>query len=477
MKLYLRILEMTCGACLFGATTGVLAQAESPKPRTVEMTLQPAGQPDPAMKHRLLTALPNLEPGDAAQYYYRALGLLPAQSSETNWDGVSRLLGTNISALPASEAADALAPLKSALKETATAGTRETCHWDMPMKEGMGMLLPGLGNFRKLAQGLALQCRAQVASRQWDAALASLTAGFALGRNVGKGPTLVQSLVGISMSQLMLQQVEALVQQPGAPNLYWALSALPRPFVDIRAPMEWENQFLLLQFPQLRDIEKTALSPEAARLLLARVMSVWTSGPDAEPATPRAEDTLFLLAAYPRAKQALLEQGFSRETLDSFPVAQVALIRMMRVFQHHSQDLLKWFYVPYSQAFDNLRLQEKQWDPEKGGLSQKLDTLLIQMLLPALTKSYTKAAVLERNIDALRCVEAIRLHASLNGGKLPQSLKDIAVVPVPSDTVTGNDFVYKIENGKAVLEGVTTPGESAPTGLKYVITMTPGATN
>jgi hypothetical protein len=473
--LYRTTIWLVCATGLASTAADILAQSEAPKSRTVEMVLRPASQPDPAMKFRLLTDFPNREPGDAAQYYYRALGLLPVQNSETNWENITRWLVTNLAALPESEVANALAPLKSAMKETATAGLRETCHWDMPLKDGMGMLLPGLGNFKKLAQGLALQCRMQVAGRQWDAALKSLSAGFALSHNVAKGPTLIQGLVGIAMGQIMLNQVETIVQQPDAPNLYWALSALPRPYVDLRRSMEWENQFLFIQFPQLREIEKTPMSTHEARKLMARLMTVWTSGPE-ELVEPRAEDVMYVLAVYPQAKQALLGQGFSAETLDSFPSAQVALIHTTRVFQHYSQDLLKWFYVPYHQAFENMRSLEKQWELERGaGLNRNLVAMPVLMMLPALTRTYSKAALLERNIDALRCIEAIRLHASLNSGKLPESLQAITTVPVPIDPMTGKEFLYKIEAGKAILEGLVPPGEPVRSGFKYIITMNPSS--
>jgi predicted Rdx family selenoprotein len=153
--------------------------------------------------------------------------------------------------------------------------------------------------------------------------------------------------------------------------------------------------------------------------------------------------------------------------------AQVTLIHMMRVFQHYSQDLLKWFYIPYCQGIDNIKLQEKRWELEKSDFHQNLASLPVLMMLPALSKAYTKAAVLERNIDALRCVEAIRMHAALNQGKLPQTLKEIVAVPVPLNPITGGAFDYKIEDGKAILEAKVPSGEPARSGVKYIIAISP----
>ena len=68
----------------------------------------------------------------------------------------------------------------------------------------------------------------------------------------------------------MSNQVQQFIQQPDAPNLYWALSTLPRPLVDMRPGAEAESNILYLQFPELRDLDKKKLSPEEWRELLKK---------------------------------------------------------------------------------------------------------------------------------------------------------------------------------------------------------------
>jgi hypothetical protein len=79
-----------------------------------------------------------------------------------------------------------------------------------------------------------------------------------------------------------------------------------------------------------------------------------------------------------------------------------------------------------------------------------------------------KAALvrLEQRIAMLRAVEAIRLDAATNGGKLPASLGDLSV-PVPADPVSGKPFAYKLDGMTAVLEGKPTPIHGGGT-TKYV---------
>ena len=65
------------------------------------------------------------------------------------------------------------------------------------------------------------------------------------------------------IGSMMTGQIEQFIQQPAAPNLYWALATLPRPLIDFRPALEEESNFLYLQFPELKDLDKKDLDPEA----------------------------------------------------------------------------------------------------------------------------------------------------------------------------------------------------------------------
>jgi hypothetical protein len=55
---------------------------------------------------------------------------------------------------------------------------------------------------------------------------------------------------------------------------------------------------------------------------------------------------------------------------------------------------------------------------------------------------------LDRRVAALRVVEAIRIHAAANDGKLPDTLDEVTIVPVPIDPATSTPFEY-IREGEA----------------------------
>ena len=56
---------------------------------------------------------------------------------------------------------------------------------------------------------------------------------FAMARHMGEHPTLIGGLVGISIATAAIGPMEEMFEQPGSPNLYWALTKLPSPLISI----------------------------------------------------------------------------------------------------------------------------------------------------------------------------------------------------------------------------------------------------
>ncbi len=98
---------------------------------------------------------------------------------------------------------------------------------------------------------------------------------------------------------------------------------------------------------------------------------------------------------------------------------------------------------------------------------------LAGLFLPAVQKVFFATTRIDRKIAALRCLEAIRLYATTHDGKLPGALSEITEVPIPIDPVTGKEFEYKVEEGKAVLAAPPPAGEKPSSGnyLKYELTL------
>src|SRR5205807_7462398 len=77
-------------------------------------------------------------------------------------------------------------------------------------------------------------------------------------------------LIGLAMVSQFAGAVADFVEQPHAPNVYWALTALPRPLIDERRAQEWEYRMVELQFPELADLDR-GRTPEQWDGLLRRV--------------------------------------------------------------------------------------------------------------------------------------------------------------------------------------------------------------
>jgi len=87
---------------------------------------------------------------------------------------------------------------------------------------------------------------------------------------------------------------------------------------------------------------------------------------------------------------------------------------------------------------------------------------LFTILLPALSRVSFLQARLDRHVAILRTVEAIRMFAAEHSGQFPASLGEITAVPIPTDPVTGEDFIYRrIDARNARLEAPVSPAESS----------------
>src|SRR5262249_41160981 len=93
--------------------------------------------------------------------------------------------------------------------------------------DGIGLLLPELQPMRTLGWALQVRFRGEVAEKRFDDALRTAKTLLALARHTGEHPTLIGELVGLAIGATALQNLEEMIGQPGCPNLYWALVALP----------------------------------------------------------------------------------------------------------------------------------------------------------------------------------------------------------------------------------------------------------
>jgi hypothetical protein len=310
---------------------------------------------------------------------------------------------------------------------------------------------------------VAVRARLQIADGDVKAALHTLQTGFALAKHESQLPKLRDSFFVDDFTSAILRQLDYFVQEPKAPNLYWALTDLPRPLIDMRKVVERDRLALYRKFP---GITEAAADPNAGLMTEKQVQDcvavLIRYVPQRTPPVVlyftefdfrRTELSRRLTEHYEEHKKVLLDQGRPKEKVEAMPHVQVALLAELHRYDQALDNQMKWYNEPYFKVADRVEAMAKalrEKPPGQGILPDRIFDVL---------DVYRARVGVERRINALRCLEAIRAYAAAHAGKLPASLDDVKDVPIPLDPVTGKAFVYKVADGKATLESPEVAGE------------------
>src|SRR5262249_24746795 len=164
---------------------------------------------------------------------------------EPHWKQISekssQWMASPLENFPAAEARGFVGLWGGKLRHLEFGTRRRTCEWNYPLPEQrldvIEILLPDAQSMRQWGRVLALKARVEIAEGKSDEAVHPIETGVAFGRHVAGGPFVINGLIGIAIARGLIDRVEELIAQPGAPNLYWALTALPRPLIGLRDQM------------------------------------------------------------------------------------------------------------------------------------------------------------------------------------------------------------------------------------------------
>jgi hypothetical protein len=315
------------------------------------------------------------------------------------------------------------------------------------------MLLPAVNDSRIFGRLLAAHSRIELAHGNFEAAIKDYRNAMGLGRQLAGNDTLVACLTAVTLSDVCsARQIETFVQQPGAPNLYWALSNLPTPLVDFRDAVDAELHSVELTFPEVLGLEDADLTPAEWRARLLSLMEKAHVIADEKDWQPTAE---YLDEAIPRilphAKEYLADRGASPEAIEKMSAEQILLLDVVKRNTETREEAAKWFPLPYPAASQGLlavnERTKQQW-------KERRDIVPLPQLSAGPLYACRRAQVrLDRRIAALRVLEALRIHAAAHGGQLPKLLTDVTEVPIPNDPVTEQPFEYILQGATAVLTG------------------------
>jgi hypothetical protein len=460
---------------LTSVALATLPQEASVGETTVRLCVGPMPAPKPALKYQLLPEVRELNPGNIAQNYLKCFA--EQRNFFFSKEAVAertRYRSMPLAELPAEKLRDYG---KFALRQADWAARLDTLDWQLlrhVQTEGMDLLQPELGRLEVLGTALQVRLRAEAAGRRFNDAIRTAKTMFALARHLGAYPREAGNRVGISVAELTLSTLEEMVQQPGCPNLYWALTDLPSPLVDLRQGVHGDRALMAAELRPLRD--DAPMSEEQLQNFVSHLSGVLGFARTQAGEAPR--NLRAMLAARVKdpetvrvARNRLVEAGCADDTIQSLPPLR-AVFEFLPSWHRHSR-LVESFPPLQVILLDAKREHEARWDESLKLLNLapwQIDELagseapgccgeeVFVDFLPNIIEARRVQARLEQRIGLLRHVEALRLYAAQNEARLPQMLVDIPV-PLPPDPFTGKPFIYKVQASTAHLRGSPPRGE------------------
>ena len=451
------------------------------KIRQMRLRVYPKAEPFPVFKHRLIPAARDRVDGNAALFYLKAMGFFEQSNAREKLTWLYRKWREEASGEQFSYPPDnwGKAAPESLLKDNRVreyldlhsfqpdllydAARRTRFEHDRAMDREpnpIGYLLPSIQRHRQLARVQNVRCRFAMAEGRIDDAIEIVGQMMALGQHLGSGDFFVTGLVGIACHGIAVETGLTLSQQPDTPNLYWAIAACPKPTIDLSKSLAFERDLLFKQMPMLKEVTEEVRpagywvdfvkSFAKLRNELSPLLSYsniknddWD---DWQAVTAIAKD-------YPIAREFLSQVvGMPDKQLDKYPKAQVVFLAMVKYYQYFQDEQMKQQVVPFaSRAAINESAWVDEWEAKFS--VNEYSYLAIANALPANIEQVLGAATrAEQWKNLWQTVEALRMTAADNGGKLPESLDDLSV-PAPLDPVTNRPFEYKLNGGIATVQG------------------------
>jgi hypothetical protein len=432
-----------------------------PTETVIRLTVQPMAAPKPALKYQLLPELREMNPGNPIHEYTRCFAeQYNFWRNKEAIDKRERYQVMPLNELPLDEVRNYGG---NALRYADAAARMDSPNWQILPRlktDGIATLLPDLQQLRELASALKVRFRAEVAEKRFDDAIGTAKTIFGLSRHIGEHPTLIGDLVGMAIANLGIGPLDEMLQQPGCPNLYWALTDLPSPFISLRNGLQGERVGLACHSEGIDD--QHVMSQQELDKLIARLSRTLENvnfvRKDARDwLKSRLESDKHIAAA----RQRLIDLGLPQERVKAFLPLQVVLLDEKTKLEMRLHDEMKLMTLPYWQI-------DGQFHDKSD--SDDLSDQLFHLFAGGMGKVRKAQGRLEQRVALLRHVEAIRLYAAEHDGKLPASLNDIAV-PLPVDPFTGQPFRYSVDGPLAEVRGSPPRGEAthAAYNVRYVI--------
>jgi hypothetical protein len=449
----------------------------------VRMVVSPAAESVPAFRHRLMAREVDLKTGNSVPFYYRAQAeMRPTMKRiREKFDEEKELdlwystgdESTPIAKLPLEKMREVNQMFDPIYRNyLRPAFECSECNWELGVRELRGVyvvsfLLPEFNDSRELARMMALRTRLAIAERRYDDAIVIMQNQYRLGHDVATVPFLVCGLIGIAIDGISNGTLIDMIGNPDSPNMYWALTELPQPLVNMQPAARFEMDFGPRMFPFIDRAETAEHAPEEWNRLFRESIRDFTkvtgegpnltgNGNHPDPlndAKAGVAATGLGLIGYTHAKERLIAQGMERNELEKMAVGQVIAIYTERIYRRFSEDYEKLWYMPFADVRAASETVEKNLRAASFlGSGEDRELLpIVSVLMPAIQNVRSAQVRLEREIAALRVIESLRMYAADHDGQFPKKLDEITAVPVPSNPATSKPFEYRLDGKTAVL--------------------------
>ena len=450
---------------------------------TKSLVLHPAPEPHPALKYRLIPSEFNQLDGNAGVHYLRAMGFFEqtyaqreltrieqeaskeAQDKGIEQNAVSPFSWQRMSSaeLPIEEVKKYLQLTEFQTAEIAAAHQLRSLDFSRNLRQvesPISILLPETQQMRGLARTQSLRCRVAIAELRYDDAVQILGQQFHLASHLGQEPILVSNLVAIAIAGTNWDDTLDFVEMPQAPNLFWAVSALPQPLVPMRDSFSFEREWMSLELKALKDVNEQMRPASYWPEFIDRILPQYNrlgAAMQTSFSLDRWELIYVIAAGYPCAKQYLIEsEKMDAALVESYTTAQVFFLAQKKYSDSAFDNLFKWSYLDFDQrrSLDSFQRSDEQF--QKNTSQVGWAAAPVGMLYPAIGQVEMASARIELQIAMLQAIEGIRMYAALNDRKLPRKLADLPY-PVRNDPFSGEPLTYEFFGDFATLTGGAGP--------------------
>lgn len=493
--------------------------------QTIRLEVPAAGESKPALKYRLFPPRFERKLGNAAPLYHKALAMAKDayENDEKRFQSM-RLFGIRDEKrrklwwgddLPEELSPEAAARFIEDYAEFFTtvdeASLCAECDWGLSTEDFSwyledSELNDSLSSIYYLTQFLGIGICYALEQGDLEQALRWTRNLFALAENWVKIPMITNMIIVSGIISAGTSWVDQIIASGQSPNLYWALTQIPRFSRHYLRLVESERNLFVSVDPQLKEIDNPArdedhdfwhgfgkkflvdvqghtkvledlvdtreeihkkeadpgedFSREEAREQIRQEMlesaeamfKGQTEAFEIFKKTLYPADPQTILDELPAIKQTILDWGYPPERVERLCAEHLVAIYAVRVHDELFDEINKWFGLDYL-TWESFHQGEAGEQIQKA--VESYGTQFAQMIADLLHNPYYIFLVnAEQEIDALRVVEAIRLYAAAHDEKLPKKLDKIIDVPIPRNPMTGKPFEYKVEKATEGAIGV-----------------------